>query len=558
MKAPARLRLDYGIELETALREAEAHLKASGSLRNESSARWLALKALEQGDLWRNPSSTDGSASSVREAADLQLSSTIRPEIAIPERRYSFIAEIIDDVISWDQRGGSTLSERLDALTTHPWLGLPLFLILMYLVFSLVMNVSAPYVDWVDSVIHGPLASWTAQAIDWAGLPDWVSSLASEGILAGVGGVLVFLPGLASLYFFIGLLEDSGYMARAAFVMDRLMQVLGLQGKSFIPMILGFGCAVPAVYATRMLESRRDRLITGLLIPYMSCSARLPVYVVFGMAFFGARADKLIWGLYALGIVVAVLVGVSLSATILKPDREAKFLLEMPPFRRVSARSLWMHVALRTRHFLQRAGTVILTGSLVIWGLLNLPGGGSDLSDSFFGRISRAAAPVFAPAGFGTWQATGSLVTGLAAKEVVVSTLSQVYVGSQPGEEVSPLSLVQGARQIAVGFGNATIEAGEAAVGAFSFGLITPTGTGSQVPAAETALSRALASAYSPAAGAGFMVFVLLYVPCIATLAAMQSEYGRCWAVTSGVLQLTIAWLFSVGTFQFLSWAGLG
>ena len=228
------------------------------------------------------------------------------------------------------------------------------------------------------------------------GAPDWLQSLVIEGVIAGVGGVLVFVPGLVVLFFFLALLEDSGYLARAAFVMDRFMRVIGLHGKSFIPMVLGIGCAVPAIYATRTLSSRRDRILTAMLTPLMSCSARLPVYVVFGLALFGTAAGTVIWIMYALGIAVALVVGAIFSRTILKADQSSAFVLELPPYRRPALRSLLLHTWERVRAFLAKAGRVILFASLALWLLLNLPWG-SEQQDSCTARSPRPSAPSSSP-----------------------------------------------------------------------------------------------------------------------------------------------------------------
>ena len=252
-----------------------------------------------------------------------------------------------------------------------------------------------------------------------------------DGVIAGVGAVLVFVPGLIVLYLFLTLLEDSGYMARVAFVMDRVMRFTGLHGKSFMPMILGFGCAVPAVYSTRTLEDRDQRLITSLLVPLMSCSARLPVYVVFGMAFFGTAAATVITGLYVLGIVIAASVAIVLSRTILRGRSDAVFALELPPYRLPTPKALATRTWQKTKEFVIRAGTVIFAVSILLWFLMALPWGVQEQRDSLFGQVSTFIAPAFAPAGFDTWQASGALVSGFIAKEVVVTTMSQAYAGEE-------------------------------------------------------------------------------------------------------------------------------
>jgi ferrous iron transport protein B len=361
-----------------------------------------------------------------------------------------------------------------------------------------------------------------------------------------VGGVLVFVPGLLILYFFLALLEDSGYMSRAAFVMDRFMRIVGLHGKSFIPMILGFGCAVPAIYATRTIASRRDRVLTALLVPLMSCSARLPVYVVFGLAFFGAKAGSVIWAMYALGIVVAMVAGMVFTRTILKPDVTSAFVLELPPYRQPAVKSVLIHMWENTREFVRKAGTVILYASIVMWILLNLPWGVTDQRQSYFGKFSGAISPVFAPLGFGNWEAGGALVSGFMAKEIVVSTLSQVYLGDTEDVIVEPTTFGEDISSIGTGFVDATVR---------SFKILVSILPGVDLvgPAAQsedTLLSLALRDNFSTLGALSMLVFVLLYVPCVATLGAIKHEFGMSWAITSAVYQTVVAWICAFLVYQ--------
>ena len=350
-------------------------------------------------------------------------------DMVTADQRYATVSAISRQVVSHSSSGRITLSERIDRIVTNRLIGLPIFLAVMYIVFRLVIDVSAPYLDWIDSVVNGPIAAGLSSFLLWLNVPAWLHSLVIDGIVAGVGGILTFVPGLIALFFFLAILEDSGYLARAAFVMDRFMQVIGLHGKSVIPLMLGFGCAVPAVYATRTIANRRNRLLTALLIPFMSCSARLPVYVVFTMAFFGARASTVIWLMYVLGIAVAILIGFIFSRTILKPDESSAFVMELPPYRMPTFKGLSLHTWENTREFIRNAGTVILTISIIMWLLLNLPWGVEKQEQSLYGQFSTIVAPVLEPAGFGSYENAGALLTGLIAKELVVSTLSQVYGG---------------------------------------------------------------------------------------------------------------------------------
>ncbi|HEX2989508.1 MAG TPA: ferrous iron transport protein B, partial [Anaerolineales bacterium] len=468
--------------------------------------------------------------------------------------RYGYINGVVRQSLHRPLIDRLTLTDRIDNIVTHKWLGLPVFFAVMYIVFRLVIDVSAPFLDWTDAVINGPLANGIRFLLDLLPAPLWLRSLLIDGIVAGVGGVLVFVPGLLILYFFLALIEDSGYMSRAAFVMDRFMRIVGLHGKSFIPMILGFGCAVPAIYATRTIASRRDRVLTALLVPLMSCSARLPVYVVFGLAFFGAKAGTVIWGMYALGILVAMIAGMIFTRTILKPDVSSAFVLELPPYRRPALKSVLIHMWENTREFVRKAGTTILTASIVMWILLNMPWGVANQRDSYFGKFSGAIAPVFAPLGFGNWETGGALVSGFMAKEIVVSTMSQVYLGDMEETEVVPTTLAEDLSFIGTGFVEATLRSGKILLSILpGVDLI-----GAETESEDTVLSLALREHFSTLSAVALLVFVLLYVPCVATLGAIKHEFGRSWAVTSAIYQTVVAWIVAFLIYQGGRLLGLG
>ncbi len=440
------------------------------------------------------------------------------------------------------------MTTRVDRIVAHRVLGLPLFLVMMYLMFKLVVDVSAPFLDWMDGVINGPITRWAIQILTWIGAPPWLHSLVVDGIITGVGGVLVFLPGLFVLYLFLTFLEDSGYMARVAFLMDKLMSFTGLQGKSFIPLILGFGCAVPAIYATRTLENERDRIATGLLVPLMSCSARLPVYVVFGMAFFPRHADLLITGLYLGGVVLAAGVGWLFSRTFFRNSPHALFALELPPYRLPTLKGLWLHTWEKSKEFVYKAGTVILGVSVVLWLLTNLPPGVTEARASYFGRASAAIAPIFAPAGFGTWEASAALVTGFIAKELVVSTMAQVYLGEDVADsaDASKPTFGEDLGMIVGGFFLATLDAVKTLPSLIpGVNLLGETATGE-----DSGLSGALSAGFTSLAALAFLVFVLVYTPCVATLGAIRSEYGWKWLWVSASYQFALAWCLAVLVYQ--------
>jgi len=551
----AGFKVDYGDDIEAAIDEL-SHTASSNQLPlNGFCTRWLALKLLEGEEeivVTLNPSNGGSAVSAAaKEKAD-ELASKYNEDVEImtADSRYGIVSTISRQVCTHSSPDKTTLTERVDRFATHRLLGLPVFLLVMYLVFRLVIDVSAPYLDWVDSVINGPVTASLSAILIQLGASEWLHSLVIDGIIAGVGGILTFVPGLVVLFFFLAILEDSGYMARAAFVMDRFMRYIGLHGKSVIPLMLGFGCAVPAIYATRTISNHRDRLLTALLIPFMSCAARLPVYVVFALAFFGTRASTVIWLMYLLGIVVAILIGFIFSRTILKPDEKSAFVLELPPYRLPTSRVLAIHTWENTREFIKNAGTVILAISIFLWLLLHLPWGVTEQEDSFYGRFSAAIAPAFEPAGFGTYESSGALVTGLIAKEMVVSSLAQIYTGVDSEETVSPepneATIASQLAAIIMGLGQATADAGRALLS------IVPgvNLTGVEGDVEDTVLSEALQEHYSPLSAIAFLIFVLLYVPCIATMGAIKQEFGGRWAASAAVYQTLVAWLAAVFVFQ--------
>lgn len=552
-------KLDYGGKLE---REIARLLTLFDALQFDTQRypqRWLAIKLLESdaeilAQVQNMPHGAQVIAQAQQGADHLKSMLGDDVDLLTADRRYGYINGIVRQTLHRPALDRITLTDRIDDIVTHKWLGLPFFFAVMYIVFRLVIDVSSPFLDWTDAVINGPIANWMRFLLDLVSAPAWTRSLLIDGVVAGVGGVLVFVPGLLILYFFLALLEDSGYMSRAAFVMDRFMRIVGLHGKSFIPMILGFGCAVPAIYATRTIASRRDRVLTALLVPLMSCSARLPVYVVFGLAFFGARAGTVIWAMYALGIVVAMLAGMVFTRTILKPDVSSAFVLELPPYRQPALKSVLIHMWENTREFVRKAGTMILFASLVMWLLLNFPAGVTDRRDSYFGQVSGAITPVFAPLGFGNWETGGALVTGFMAKEIVVSTMSQIYLGGAEVDVTKPTTLGEDLVSIGQGFVEATVSSGKILLSIIPGVNLVDESTERE----DTILSIALRERFSPLSATALLVFVLLYVPCVATLGAIKHEFGTSWAWISAVYQTAVAWLVAFLIYQGGLLLGLG
>ncbi len=478
--------------------------------------RWLALRLLE------NDPSVAAQLAAERRTALLDAAHAARSRLAaalgddadilIADRRYAHIAAIAAASTTHTPLRRRLTSEAADRILTHRLLGIPIFLAFMWLVFAGTARFSTPLVDLLDGFMSGPLTAAVDALLALVGLGEsWLRGLLVDGVIAGVGGVLAFIPVLALLYLSIAILEDSGYMARAAFVMDRAMRVMGLHGKSFLPLLLGFGCTVPAVYATRTLEHARDRRLTAFLTTFMSCSARLPVYMVFAAAFFGARAGTVLFALYLTGIVAALATGLLVRHTLHRRQPAQPFVLELPPYRVPHARTVARQVYDRTRSFVRRAGTVILASAILVWLLLATPrapglGGFNHVApgDSVFGAASGAVAPLLAPAGFGSWEAAGALLTGIVAKEVVLGTLSQVY------------------------------------------------------GAGEAGLGEALQLAFPPAAAIAFLLFILLYSPCVSALAAMRHEFGTRFAWTQALYTTALAWAVAVLAYQALRLLGVG
>lgn len=570
--------VDYGRELEREIATLQSLTREHPVLAHRYDARWLAIKLLERdANVLARVSALDSTAPllDAAEAGARRVEAALGDDsdILITDRRYGFINGLVREVVQRPPLDRHTRSDRIDQVLTHPLLGLPVFIAMMWLVFQMTANVSAHYVDWIDGVITGPVTRWTLALLGAVGLGgSWVESLVVDGIFGGVGGVLVFIPVLAFTYFFIALLEDSGYMARAAFLMDRFMHRLGLHGKSFIPMLLGFGCSVPGVYATRTLENERDRLLTGLLVPFMSCGARLPVYIVIGVALFGDRAGTLVFAMYILSIVVAMLVGLLLKHTLFRTEEEAPFVIEMPPYRMPSFRGVLLHTWERTKGFVENATSVILIASVIVWLLVSIPvslpgspaeGGFAsvDAEHSALATVSRWMAPAFEPAGFGSWQSTSSLVTGFIAKEMVVSTLAITYTGDEAaGEEVAATTLWQDLGEIGLSFVQATWDTARATISLIpGIDLFAAQAADPLAEAGgDEALVSALRAAFTPLSAVAFAVFVLLTAPCVTTMAALRHEFGTKWMAFSTVFMLTIAWLGAVLVYQGGRLLGLG
>jgi ferrous iron transport protein B len=564
--------VDYGTEVEHEIVTLQKIIEENAGLTARYNPRWLAIKLLEEdADITAKVQAAANTSALLARAAEsiAHLRDVYGDDVdtVIADRRYGWINGLVRETVRRTAVDRQTLSDKIDKVVTNRVLGIPIFLALMWVVFKVTTDVAGPFLDWVDGVIGGPITNWVVGILGFIGLGGtWVESLFVDGIIAGVGGVMVFVPVLMALYLALAVLEDSGYMARAAFVMDRLMHALGLHGKSFLPMIVGFGCTVPALYATRTLENEKDRILTGLLVPFMSCGARLPVYVLFAAVFFPENTGGVIFALYLLGIATAIVVGMVLKRTLFKTKEQSPFVMELPPYRMPTLKGIWFHMWERTGGFVRKAWTIIMATSIVIWILLAIPlGGGSfadaDVDDSLFAGVSKAIAPVFAPLGFGEWEASGSLITGFVAKEVVVSSMAQVY-DAEEGEEddAEPTTFFQDVGEIVTSFFGAawdTIKSIPLIVGIDLFE--------GEEEGEPTALMAAVQESFEASSGGhgalasfGFMVFILLYTPCMVAIAAERQELGSKWMWFSIFGQLALAWVVALVIFQGGKLLGLG
>ncbi len=459
----------------------------------------------------------------------------------IIEERYSIILSIYEQCVKESVHERLDITLVLDKLFLHKIFGFPIFLFFVWVIFEFTFEVSSPFVDWLDTTLSEYIAPWVYSALINAGASKWLTSLITEGIIGGVGFVLVFVPVLFFLYAFMAFLEGSGYMARAAFLMDRFMSFIGLSGKSFIPLILGFGCNVPAVYATRTLEDPKEKILTVLMIPFMSCGARLTVYAFFVTIFFTQHKTLVILSLYGIGILVAITVAFILQKFVLKTKSHI-FILELPPYRLPTLKYILTNAWLKTKAFIYEAGTFILATSIVIWFLLHFPIGVKKTEDSVFGIVSKTVAPIFEPLGFGNWEATGALISGFVAKEVVISTMGNIYSGEIIEEKPEVKPFKEGLKEIGEGFLQAFTDAVKSVFKIFGIDVTSQ----EEEEKEETSLIQAVKKAFTPLTAFSFLVFLLLYTPCMATVFAMKQELNSWkWTGVSVLISLTSAWIVS-------------
>ncbi|MBM4273033.1 MAG: ferrous iron transport protein B [Deltaproteobacteria bacterium] len=548
--------LHYGQDLEATAQEVAQEVKKNfPELAEKYPYRWLAFKLMEgDGQVGRETGLGRGEALAVRGMSHLQEAHGEDIESLMADARYAQAAGLTREALKKTRASRQELTEKIDGVVLNRFLGIPIFLAAMWLVFKLTFDVSAPFSDWMDKMINGPFKRWAGAILGLLSAPDWLVSLATEGVIAGVGFVLVFVPVIFAMMFFLTFLEGSGYMARAAFVMDRAMHAMGLHGKSFIPMLLGFGCNVPAIYATRTLENPRDKALTALLVPLMSCGARLPVYVLFVGVFFADHSGTVIWSLYVMGILLAVLVGVVFKKTIFRGEYPL-FIMELPPYRMPTMRSLLIHTWEKGKHFLIKAGTYILAVSILVWFLLNLPWGVEHKKDSFLGQTGQVIAPVFKPLGFGNWEAASALITGVIAKEIVVGTMGEIYLPKAKEDEAKEVpTLTEDLVEMGVSFAGAAKEAAQNIFSSFGVAKLSTEEKEKTKP-----LKSVIQGAFTPLSAYAFMAFVLLYMPCMVVAVAFRHEFGTWkWFGVAFAYGTILAWLVAFGIYQGGKLLGLG
>lgn len=481
---------------------------------DEISTRFLSIKLLENDSEMENFVQTkddDGSIMKLRAsiANEYQERNGQDIESGLTDAKYGFVRGALAEVYQKNEKKNShQTSDKIDSVLTHRWLSYPIFIVFMFITFFCTFFVGQYPMDWIDA-LFGWLGGLVENSMDEGPL----RSLLVDGVIGGVGSVAVFLPNILILYLFISFMEDSGYMARAAFIMDKLMHKMGLHGKSFIPMIMGFGCNVPAIMATRTIEDRKSRLLTMLVIPMMSCSARIPTYVILVGAFFNRYAALILTGLYIIGMIMSVLMAKLFSRYVVKGE-SLPFVMELPPYRLPTAKAVGRHTWEKGKEYLKKMGTIILGASIIVWALGYFPNHDQystvqeQMENSYLGKVGKTIEPVMRPCGF-DWQQSISLLAGAAAKEVVASTMGVLYNSSDEELDEEDDSL---------------------------------------------RISQLVRSNMTPLSAASMLIFVLLYMPCISTIIAIKNESGKWkWALFTVFYTIALAWVMSMLFFQIAS-----
>ncbi|WP_315565873.1 ferrous iron transport protein B [Hoylesella pleuritidis] len=513
------IHVNHGKYIEQAIDDIRETLRDNEQLNSKYSTRYLAIKLLENDAnitaLTRTLPNAQAVSSAVARGEQLIKEETKEDcETAIMDAKYGFIHGALQEAGFAEGKKQDTYQTThfLDAIITHKYLGFPLFFLFLYIMFQVTFSIGQYPMDWIDAGVAA-LGDWVSRS-----MPDGpVKAMLVDGVIGGVGAVIVFLPQILILYFFISFMEDSGYMARAAFIMDKLMHKMGLHGKSFIPLIMGFGCNVPAIMATRTIESRRSRLITMLVLPMMSCSARLPIYIMITGTFFALQYRSIIMlSLYAIGILMAVIISRLFSKYVIKGE-DTPFVMELPPYRFPTSKAIIRHTWEKGKQYLKKMGGIILVASIIVWALGYFPHNDqldnqTQQEQSYIGRIGKAIEPVFRPQGF-DWKLDVGLLAGVGAKEIVASTMGVLYSNDSSVAESNDTD-------------NDT--------------------------AKYTRLRRQMLSdGITPLAAYSYLLFVLLYFPCVATIAAIKNESGSWkWALFGALYTTALAWIVSAAVYQ--------
>lgn len=492
-------KINYGEKIEETIKNM-CQIIMTETSHDKYQARFIAIQFLLNNMQIANELNSEvvNKLSSLRDQVAEQVGAvSVRREM---ERiRNHYIETLLQDVVTYPDEDKQYFSSRIDKILTHKYIGMPIFLAIMWLIFQTTFTwIGTPLSDQLDAFIGGTFTDSVKTIMNYLGVIPFLQDLITDGIIAGVGSVLVFVPQIVVLFFFISLLEDSGYMARIAVLMDRIMESFGLSGKSFIPMIIGFGCNVPSIMAARSIENEKERLTTILIAPFMSCSARLPVYALFVGIFFKENQSLVVLSLYVLGIIMAFLVSTVLTKTILKNDN-AIFIVELPTYRVPSIKTLWRSTWEKAKGFVRKAGTFIFGGSVVIW-LLSYVGPHGinvNINQSFLHMVGSFFGMLVQPLGFGTWQAGATLVPGFLAKEVIVSSMAIIYSSGDAG------------------------------------------------------LVNVIQNQFTPLSAYAFMIFILLYIPCVSTVAAIRKEtYSWKWTALAVAYPLVTAYVLTFIFYQ--------
>ena len=501
-------KLSYGDELREHLGDLQALVEKDNNLLDVPSV-WTAIKLLERDSIVIEKVQKSSQSATIMSETDkvaghLQSLYNEGAEEVIANARYAFIGGLMNEAVKRPAVEKESTTDRIDKIVTNRILAIPIFIVIMWSMFQFTYTIGAPFQDMIDEGF-GMLAEWVAGFI----ANEYLASFICDGIIGGVGAVLTFLPIIILMFLFLSILEDCGYLARAAFTLDKIMhKLVGLHGKAFIPMILGFGCGVPAIMATRTMENEGDRMLAMMLVPFMSCTARLPIYAIFIAAFFAENEGTALLAIYLLGIVVALIVAAILKRTMFK-GLSTPFVMELPTYKVPSIKGVLLHTWEKVKGFLRKAGTIILACSIILWALSIFPLGveyGS--ADSVLGMIGGVIAPIFAPLGFGTWQAAVAIIAGLAAKEVVVATFGTL-AGMEEDDEDGITSLVH--------------------------------------------------DTFTPLSAFSFMAFTLLYTPCFAAIGAIKQETNSYrWAAIMCCITLVTAYIVSFLIYNVGLLAGFG